>query len=37
MGMKNVSKPVEVLFKPSDDDFVKMEKAIAKLIGYIEG
>ena len=35
MGMKNVSKPVEVLFKPSDDDFVKMEKAIAKLIGYI--
>jgi flavorubredoxin len=37
MGMKNVSKPVEVLFKPSDDDFEKMEKAIVKLVGYIAG
>ena len=37
MGMKNVSKPVEVLFKPSDDDFAKMKKAIEKLVGFIDG
>ena len=35
MGMKNVSKPVEVLFKPDDEDFVKMEKAIKKMIEYV--
>ena len=32
MGMKQVSKPVEVLFAPSDEDFLQMEKVIAKLI-----
>lgn len=31
MGMKAVSKPIEVLFKPTDDDFKKIEKAVLKL------
>lgn len=32
MGMKQISKPVEVLFAPSDKDFEQMNKAIAKVV-----
>ena len=32
MGMKQASKPVEVLFAPSDKDFEQMDKAITKLV-----
>ena len=32
MGMKQATKPVEVLFAPSDKDFEQMDKAIAKLV-----
>ncbi len=32
MGMRQVSKPVEVLFAPSDKDFIQMDKAISKLL-----
>lgn len=35
MGMKAVSKPIEVLFKPNDDAFVKMDKAVGKLSEYV--
>ena len=31
MGMKQIAKPVEVLFNPSEKDFTQLEKAIAKL------
>ncbi len=31
MGMKAVAKPVEVLFKPTADDFKRLEKAIEKI------
>ena len=31
MGMKQIAKPVEVLFNPSEKDFSQLEKAIAKL------
>lgn len=36
MGMKTASKPVEVLFNPNEDDFSKMEKAIARLCKIAE-
>ncbi len=32
MGMKQASKPVEVLFAPDTNDFLNLEKAIAKLV-----
>ncbi len=35
MGMKQASKPVEVLFAPSDKDFMLLDKAIAKLLDNI--
>ncbi len=36
MGMKTASKPVEVLFNPKEEDFSKMEKAIARLCKMAE-
>ncbi len=36
MGMKAVVKPVEVLFKPTDDDFKKIEKAVEKTLAFME-
>lgn len=32
MGMKQVSKPVEVLFKPKETDFKQLAKAVSKLL-----
>lgn len=32
MGMKQITKPVEVLFAPCDKDFEQMDKAIAKVV-----
>ncbi len=32
MGMKQVIKPVEVLFAPTEKDYLEMDKAIARLI-----
>ena len=34
MALKPVSKPVEVLFNPTDEDFKKLEKAVAKANEY---
>ncbi len=34
MALKPVSKPVEVLFKPADEDFKKLEKAVIKANEY---
>ena len=34
LGLKQMIKPVEVLFKPKDDDFVKLKKAADKLCKY---
>lgn len=34
MGLKPVTKPIEVLFKPMDEDFKKLEKAVNKSNEY---
>ena len=34
LGLKQVSKPVEVLLKPKDEDFVNIRKAVDKIIEY---
>lgn len=34
MALRPVSKPVEVLFKPTEDDFKKLEKAVMKANEY---
>ena len=37
LGLKEITKPVEVLFKPKDEDFAKLRKATEKLIKYSNG
>ncbi len=37
MALKPVTKPVEVLFRPTEDDFKKLEKAVIKANEYKKG
>lgn len=37
MGLKPVAKPVEVLFKPTEEDFKKLEKVAQKANEYTKG
>lgn len=34
MGLNRVIKPVEVLFAPKDEDFIKIEKAVEEIVGF---
>jgi flavorubredoxin len=35
MAMRQITKPVEVLFKPAEEDFAKMDKAAERIISYV--
>lgn len=36
MGMKQIAKPVEVLFKPKAEDFSKIENTVKKVLDFID-